>query len=249
VQLFHRDLYRKLRLAEITKQDIWAGKQPPTVLSLQEVLAKKEALISVFGPFPNVPSIFWRGADSERLSCSQLCSVKNLRGRGGPTEWDKDDDDALTFVAAAANLRMEAFHINRLSRYDIKAKAGNIIPAIATTNAIIAGQITMEVLKVLGNRLDDCKSTFLLRKPSNKNLLLSISLDPQNPKCFVCSTPMISLHINIQESTLRDLLNILKEQLSFHEPSISCADLFVMRNKQLAHSLQAIVRVWRGLRG
>lgn len=35
--------------------------------------------------------------------------------------------------------------------------AGNIIPAIATTNAIIAGVIVMESLKILAGDLKKCK--------------------------------------------------------------------------------------------
>lgn len=35
--------------------------------------------------------------------------------------------------------------------------AGNIIPAIATTNAIIAAVIVMEGLKVLNGRIEECK--------------------------------------------------------------------------------------------
>lgn len=38
------------------------------------------------------------------------------------------------------------------------AMAGNIIPAIATTNAVIAGLIVMEGLKVLAGKLNDCRT-------------------------------------------------------------------------------------------
>ena len=41
------------------------------------------------------------------------------------------------------------------------AMAGNIIPAIATTNAVIAGLIVMEALKVLAGELDKCKTVSL----------------------------------------------------------------------------------------
>ena len=53
--------------------------------------------------------------------------------------FDKDDEDTLDFVAASANLRSIIFGIETKSRFDIKQMAGNIIPAIATTNAIVAG--------------------------------------------------------------------------------------------------------------
>ena len=36
--------------------------------------------------------------------------------------------------------------------------AGNIIPAIATTNAVIAGLIVVEALKILQNRIEDCRT-------------------------------------------------------------------------------------------
>lgn len=63
--------------------------------------------------------------------------------------FDKDDEDTLDFVTASANLRSIVFGIETRSRFDIKQMAGNIIPAIATTNAIVAGLCVLEAFKVL----------------------------------------------------------------------------------------------------
>ena len=86
--------------------------------------------------------------------------------------FDKDDDDTLDFVAASANLRSIVFGIEPRSKFDIKRKnsisygtmvltrtemAGNIIPAIATTNAMTAGLCVLQAFKVLRNDLSKAR--------------------------------------------------------------------------------------------
>lgn len=71
--------------------------------------------------------------------------------------FDKDDEDTLDFVAASANLRSIVFGIETKSRFDIKQMAGNIIPAIATTNAIVAGLCVLESFKVMDGKYDSTK--------------------------------------------------------------------------------------------
>ena len=74
--------------------------------------------------------------------------AQDFAKEGGGLEFDKDDPQALDFVTSASNLRSEVFHIARKSRWDVKEIAGKIVPAIATTNAIIGGFIVLEALKV-----------------------------------------------------------------------------------------------------
>lgn len=71
--------------------------------------------------------------------------------------FDKDDEDTLDFVAASANLRSTIFGIETKSRFDIKQMAGNIIPAIATTNAIVAGLCVLQSFKVLRGDFSNTK--------------------------------------------------------------------------------------------
>ena len=69
------------------------------------------------------------------ISSSQVLdsSVKLLkdalakRPEGDHLVWDKDDDPALDFVVACANLRATIFNIPNKSRFDVKSMAGNVI--------------------------------------------------------------------------------------------------------------------------
>lgn len=87
----------------------------------------------------------------ERLSArlQTMKSTSNGNSAEPVITFDKDDEDTLDFVAASANLRSIVFGIETKSKFDIKQMAGNIIPAIATTNAIVAGLCVLEAYKVL----------------------------------------------------------------------------------------------------
>jgi len=67
----------------------------------------------------------------------------------GECVFDKDDQLAMEFVSCAANLRMHCYHIDSQSPFDNKGIAGNIIHAIATTNAITAGCMVVQAIHIL----------------------------------------------------------------------------------------------------
>lgn len=104
----------------------------------------------------------------DRLSKRMLDLKKNkdLSGPEPTISFDKDDIDALDFVASCANIRSTIFGIDRKSRFDIKEMAGNIIPAIATTNAIVAGLCILEAFKVLKGDYGQAKEVGLERDMS-----------------------------------------------------------------------------------
>jgi len=70
---------------------------------------------------------------------------KNL----GFMSFEKDDDLCIKFVTAASNLRSFVFSIELLNEFQTKEIAGNIIPAICSTNAIVAAIEVSEALKYL----------------------------------------------------------------------------------------------------
>jgi len=67
----------------------------------------------------------------------------------GFAEFDKDDELVMDFVAAVANLRMHIYAIPMQTRFAIKGIAGNIVHAVATTNAIAAGLVVVKAIQYL----------------------------------------------------------------------------------------------------
>lgn len=63
--------------------------------------------------------------------------------------FSKDDELALKFVSAAANLRAASFSIPLESSFKIKEMAGKIVPAISSSNALAASLQVLEAIKLL----------------------------------------------------------------------------------------------------
>ena len=155
----------------------------------------------------------------------------------GSLTFDKDDEDALSFVTAASNLRATIFGIERQSRWKVKEVAGNIIAAIATTNAIIAGFIVLQALKVLSGKEEACRLCYCNRLPSGRKrdkLLEGSQLDPPEPRCYVCGKSSRSLTLDTTTWTVGMLIDtIVKKELSFNRPTIDASTLGDTASDQL----------------
>lgn len=92
--------------------------------------------------------------------------------------------------------------------------AGNIIPAIATTNAMTASLCVLQAYKVMREQLDKAKMVFLTR--GTERVISSEALRPPNPHCATCGVCYAMLNVDTKRAKLRDLVDyILKEQLGY----------------------------------
>ncbi|KAK6253714.1 hypothetical protein QUC31_015434 [Theobroma cacao] len=168
------------------------------------------------------PQDVWSLGENSRvfLEALRLFFLKREKEIGNLT-FDKDDQLAVEFVTAAANIRASSFGIPLHSLFEAKGIAGNIVHAVATTNAIIAGLIVIEAIKVLIKDSNNYRMTYCLEHPSRKMLLMPVEPYEPNKSCYVCSETPLSLEVNTHRSKLRDFVEkIVKAKLGMNFPLI-----------------------------
>lgn len=106
--------------------------------------------------------------------------------------------------------------------------AGNIIPAIATTNAMTASLCVLQGFKVLREELSKAKMVFLAPNGTERRLTTE-SLSPPNPECAVCSVAQTTLEVDISRATLNDLVEgVLRMKLGYGEEFRVNKDNFIL---------------------
>jgi ubiquitin-like 1-activating enzyme E1 B len=85
--------------------------------------------------------------------------------------------------------------------------AGNIIPAIATTNAIISGLIVLQALHLLRPAFNSLRNVHAQFKPSAP--LSAIKLSLPNPHCGVCRDAYALLRCDPSRVTLAGILECI----------------------------------------
>lgn len=238
-KLFHDDIEYLLSMS-----NLWKTRTPPKPVKFTDAqtaaaAAAEEQPGTSGGDSPanqnNSDSTNASLRDQRVLSLAECAdalgsSLRGLRDQfkalseGDHLVWDKDDRHGMDFVSACANIRANVFHIPQKSRFEIKSMAGNIIPAIATTNAITAGMVVLHAFKVLRELFEQCPNVYMRLRPNARNQIITADkfLNPPNPKCIVCSAkPEVTLRVDTERLTIKELRDeVLIKAMNMIDPDV-----------------------------
>lgn len=194
-KLYDADIRRLLSMDEM-----WARRTRPTPLTLGDAHARNDRSATsglrgqqMLGVCENAEAFMHHGA------------ALAVRARDSALSFDKDDEDAMSFVAAAANLRANVYGIATKTPFEAKQIAGNIIPAVATTNAVVSGLAVMQALHVLAQRWDALRVVSLARRATRA--FTTFAPAPPNPGCAVCHDVYINVRADPARATLQQVFD------------------------------------------
>jgi len=218
-KLYHDDIKYLLSMDKL-----WTKRRKPSPLDWDCLPDQSTETATAAGDQNLADQKVWTVAEAVSHLDQAITDIKaELKEKNDDLVWDKDTPAHLDFVTACANIRMYIFNIANKSRFEVKSMAGNIIPAIATTNAVIAGCIVMEAIKLLNKQEDRCKTVYLRRQPNpRKKILVTEALEPPNPKCYVCAEkPEVNVALNIETTTIKVFEEkIMKGALNMVAPDV-----------------------------
>ncbi|RLV88515.1 Ubiquitin-activating enzyme [Meyerozyma sp. JA9] len=232
---FAQELIHKIFQVDIERlvniESLWKTRKVPEPLDLSELQHELDALLHE----PRSQTILVKDTSTWTLlenlyvliRASESLQKRISSGDETCVPFDKDDEDSLNFVVAAANLRSVVFHIDPKTKFDIKQIAGNIIPAIATTNAIISGFSVLASLPFydqeprtrgdFGSVSQTASTVFTSIRPNK--YVTAAALSQPNPSCPACSLSARGiLHVSQKEPpTLGQLAETIKKKYGYED--------------------------------
>ncbi|KAF7457862.1 SUMO-activating enzyme subunit 2 [Cryptosporidium felis] len=241
--LFNHEISNLLKNKEMYLNN---NRQIPIPIAWRDVLEKKykNQMTAQKGNLDDSEKITSTLEENAQLFFNSIKNIFTYRLNeiGTPSfSFDKDDKESMDFVSAASNLRSYNFHIPLKSRWECQSIAGSIIPAIASTNAIVSGVQVIQLLLLIKSKIsnlehsinlgcgnstrrevDSNKFVWIRSTPMGRFLICPENLEKPNPNCLICSQTLLNIKLsNLDNWTLAEFVQeIICKNFRLSEPSI-----------------------------
>lgn len=225
-------------------EDKWKTRKPPITIKYNQIESKLNSLKTEKDKIKKRDVMKVMNLEENALNFIETMSkLLNKKKECKELVFDKDDNLSMSFVSSAANLRMHCYGIETKSEFVVKGIAGNIIHAIATTNAIVAGAMVVQAIHILKrnnllknktnteetkqetkdieNQLKNEKCKVCWVQNSGKKWLYPQNMEPPSSQCFICQKSIVHLTLNpklFDYGTFEK--KILCKNLGFKQPDL-----------------------------
>ncbi|KAI8579665.1 hypothetical protein K450DRAFT_240931 [Umbelopsis ramanniana AG] len=163
-------------------------------------------------------------ANTPRLPehCIEWASVLEWPRVFPDQKYDTDNPEHISWLYETALTRAKKFNIDGVSYFLTQGVVKNIIPAIASTNAIIAAACCNEAFKIATSVAPFLNNYMMYT--GNDGVYTYTFEHQKKPECPVCGTVAIKIEIN-PDMILEDFLDVLKEKpdTQLKKPSLRTA--------------------------
>ncbi len=179
-----------------------------------------ECALSLFPPARNFP--LCTIANTPRLPehCIEYANVV-LWGKENPfgqnTKLDTDNAEHMTWIFEKASARANEFGIKGVTYRLTQGVVKNIVPAVASTNAIIAAACAHEALKLM-TYIADPMDNYMMYNGTQGVYSYTYRYE-KRPDCPVCGVPTVKEMAFPAESTLAEYLEVLAEDADLQSRS------------------------------
>ncbi|CDW72705.1 sumo-activating enzyme subunit 2 [Stylonychia lemnae] len=150
----------------------------------------------------------------------------------GQMTFDKDDDSIIDLVSSATNLRAYNFSVAMESKFKIKEMAGKIIPAISSSNALVASLQVFEAIKILAGQFENLQGIYYRRLDTKKLQSFKRINDPKNPNLID--------EVLIRDIQLGDEFQMAFDTFQYEQFSDLDEDEEIMNKKKLIRTLSEL---------
>ncbi|OAG29325.1 ubiquitin-activating enzyme E1 [Nematocida displodere] len=201
------------------------------ITTAQKLLSKTFDLEEVSFTRPQIeqcigPAIAEAEAEVEGSVPAGGLDLSKVSVREEEFEKDSETNGHIEFITAAANIRCDNYQIHNLPPLEIKKIAGRIIPAIATTTAVVSGLAVIEAIKYVFWKNEPKKEDVFRNTYVSLALPLLTSSEPMPPQKHTVDLPSGKLTITnwnmieVEDKPLKEIIEFLKLEWGVDIPTV-----------------------------